>query len=121
MQGTYTFAKSKGNLETALRGYKELNLRALKMLRPGGVLHDHAAGVERQSEMHERLDRADGEPIHHLRLHVLRTLEHDVLEEVGKSGPARLLPRRAHVVPRIDRDQRDAGQAGELTGTTRPW
>jgi len=32
------FAKSKQNLATALRGYKELNLRALKMLRPGGVL-----------------------------------------------------------------------------------
>jgi 23S rRNA (cytosine1962-C5)-methyltransferase len=32
------FAKSKKTVETALRGYKELNLRALKMLRPGGVL-----------------------------------------------------------------------------------
>src|SRR5205085_10213494 len=32
------FAKSKSNLEPALRGYKELNLRALKMLRPGGIL-----------------------------------------------------------------------------------
>lgn len=32
------FAKSKRNLETALRGYKELNLRAVKMLRPGGIL-----------------------------------------------------------------------------------
>jgi 23S rRNA (cytosine1962-C5)-methyltransferase len=32
------FAKSKRTLDTALRGYKELNLRALKMLRPGGVL-----------------------------------------------------------------------------------
>lgn len=32
------FAKSKSNLDTALRGYKELNLRALKMLRPGGIL-----------------------------------------------------------------------------------
>jgi 23S rRNA (cytosine1962-C5)-methyltransferase len=32
------FAKSKKHLETALRGYKELNLRALKMLRPGGTL-----------------------------------------------------------------------------------
>jgi 23S rRNA (cytosine1962-C5)-methyltransferase len=32
------FAKSRKNLETALRGYKELNLRALKMLRPGGIL-----------------------------------------------------------------------------------
>ena len=32
------FARSRRTLETALRGYKELNLRALKMLRPGGVL-----------------------------------------------------------------------------------
>jgi 23S rRNA (cytosine1962-C5)-methyltransferase len=32
------FAKTKRNLETAQRGYKELNLRALKMLRPGGIL-----------------------------------------------------------------------------------
>src|SRR5579863_6941906 len=32
------FAKSRRNLDTAMRGYKELNLRALKMLRPGGVL-----------------------------------------------------------------------------------
>ncbi len=32
------FAKTRKNLETALRGYKELNLRALKMLRPGGIL-----------------------------------------------------------------------------------
>jgi 23S rRNA (cytosine1962-C5)-methyltransferase len=32
------FAKSRKNLETAIRGYKELNLRALKMLRPGGIL-----------------------------------------------------------------------------------
>jgi 23S rRNA (cytosine1962-C5)-methyltransferase len=32
------FAKSKKHLESAIRGYKELNLRAMKMLRPGGVL-----------------------------------------------------------------------------------
>src|SRR6266702_2741253 len=32
------FAKSKQNLDTAMRGYKELNLRAMKMLRPGGLL-----------------------------------------------------------------------------------
>ena len=32
------FAKTRRNLDTALRGYKELNLRALKMLRPGGTL-----------------------------------------------------------------------------------
>ena len=32
------FAKSKKDAGSALRGYKEINLRALKMLRPGGVL-----------------------------------------------------------------------------------
>jgi 23S rRNA (cytosine1962-C5)-methyltransferase len=32
------FAKSKKTVETAIRGYKELNLRAIKMLRQGGIL-----------------------------------------------------------------------------------
>lgn len=32
------FAKGRKDLGSALRGYKEINLRALKMLRPGGVL-----------------------------------------------------------------------------------
>jgi 23S rRNA (cytosine1962-C5)-methyltransferase len=32
------FAKTKRDLDAALGGYKELNLRALKMLRPGGIL-----------------------------------------------------------------------------------
>ncbi len=32
------FARQKNNLESALRGYKELNLRALKILNPGGYL-----------------------------------------------------------------------------------
>ncbi len=32
------FAKSKRDLEKAYAGYKELNLRAMKMLRPGGIL-----------------------------------------------------------------------------------
>jgi 23S rRNA (cytosine1962-C5)-methyltransferase len=32
------FARSRCALQTALRGYKELNLRALKMLRKGGIL-----------------------------------------------------------------------------------
>lgn len=32
------FAKTRRDLDKALRGYKELNLRALKMLRPAGIL-----------------------------------------------------------------------------------
>lgn len=33
-----SFARNKRSLDGALRGYKELNLRALKMLTPGGIL-----------------------------------------------------------------------------------
>src|SRR6202140_1181295 len=45
------FAKSKKDLDKALRGYKELNLRAMKMLRPGGILVTcscsyHVSGVD---------------------------------------------------------------------------
>lgn len=48
------FAKSKRAVEGALRGYKELNLRALKMLRPGGVLvtcscSHHISGADFQA------------------------------------------------------------------------
>jgi 23S rRNA (cytosine1962-C5)-methyltransferase len=32
------FAKTKASLPKALGGYKEINLRALKLLRPGGML-----------------------------------------------------------------------------------
>jgi 23S rRNA (cytosine1962-C5)-methyltransferase len=32
------FAKSRKNLEAAARGYKEINLRALRLLEPGGIL-----------------------------------------------------------------------------------
>jgi 23S rRNA (cytosine1962-C5)-methyltransferase len=32
------FAKSRRNLEAAARGYKEINLRALRLLEPGGIL-----------------------------------------------------------------------------------
>ncbi len=33
-----SFAKNKDAIEPALRGYKELNLRAMQLLRPGGIL-----------------------------------------------------------------------------------
>lgn len=32
------FAKNRGAVQAALRGYKEINLRALKLLNPGGIL-----------------------------------------------------------------------------------
>lgn len=47
------FAKTKRAVEGALRGYKELNLRALRMLKPGGLLvtcscSHHVSGPELQ-------------------------------------------------------------------------
>lgn len=33
-----SFAKSKSSVDAAVRGYKEINLRALQLLRPGGLL-----------------------------------------------------------------------------------
>ncbi len=42
------FAKSKSALENALRGYKELNLRAMKALAPGGILATYACSHHMQ-------------------------------------------------------------------------
>ncbi len=33
-----SFAKNKGAIEAAVRGYKEINLRAMQLLKPGGIL-----------------------------------------------------------------------------------
>jgi 23S rRNA (cytosine1962-C5)-methyltransferase len=44
------FAKSKSALEGALRGYKELNLRAMKSLTPGGVLATYTCSHHMQDE-----------------------------------------------------------------------
>ncbi|HYK35195.1 class I SAM-dependent rRNA methyltransferase [Alloacidobacterium sp.] len=66
------FAKSKRAVEGALRGYKELNLRALKMLRPGGVLVTCSCS-------------------HHVSL---ADFQHVVAAAVGDAG------RRAHLIER---------------------
>jgi 23S rRNA (cytosine1962-C5)-methyltransferase len=75
------FAKSKRALEGALRGYKELNLRALKMIEPGGLLvtcscshhvswadlegavASAAADAHRRVRLHERLGAAPDHPV----------------------------------------------------------
>src|SRR6186713_2504384 len=44
------FAKSKSALEGALRGYKELNLRAMKALLPGGVLATYTCSHHMQDQ-----------------------------------------------------------------------
>jgi 23S rRNA (cytosine1962-C5)-methyltransferase len=75
------FAKTRRALEGALRGYKELNLRALKMLEPGGLLvtcscshhvswtdlegavASAAADAHRRVRLHERLGAAQDHPV----------------------------------------------------------
>ena len=48
------FAKNKESVEAALRGYKEINNRAMRLLRPGGILmtcscsHHVAKGILRK-------------------------------------------------------------------------
>jgi 23S rRNA (cytosine1962-C5)-methyltransferase len=75
------FAKSHRELSAALRGYKELNLRALKMLRAGGtlvtcscsfhvsetdflgMLHSAAADVRRSPRLLEKRGQAQDHPV----------------------------------------------------------
>jgi 23S rRNA (cytosine1962-C5)-methyltransferase len=48
------FAKNKASVEAALRGYKEINLRALQLLSPGGVLITASCSFQIDDETFER-------------------------------------------------------------------
>ncbi len=64
------FAKSKSALEGALRGYKELNLRAMKSLTPGGVLATYTCSHHMQdAQLREVLSEAAADAKR--RVHVL--------------------------------------------------
>lgn len=64
------FAKSKSALEGALRGYKEINLRALKSLTPGGVLATYTCSHHMQdAELRQVL--ADAAADAKRRVHIL--------------------------------------------------
>ena len=45
------FAKNRASLKSAVRGYKEINLRALKLLNPGGVLVTCSCSYHMREEM----------------------------------------------------------------------
>ena len=64
------FAKSKSALEGALRGYKEINLRAMKALTPGGVLATYTCSHHMQeAQLREVLAEAAADAKR--RVHVL--------------------------------------------------
>ncbi|RXK56462.1 class I SAM-dependent rRNA methyltransferase [Oleiharenicola lentus] len=82
------FAKSKSALEGALRGYKELNLRAMKALTPGGVLATYTCSHHMQdSQLREVL--ADAAADAKRRVHVLefchQPADHPVLVTMPES------------------------------------
>jgi 23S rRNA (cytosine1962-C5)-methyltransferase len=51
------FAKTKSAVEKARRGYKEINLRALKLLRPGGCLITCSCSYRARGDRRIRLTR----------------------------------------------------------------
>jgi 23S rRNA (cytosine1962-C5)-methyltransferase len=83
------FAKSRSNLETALRGYKELNLRALKMLRPGGVLISCCCSYHVSPEQYLDVVRVSARDVHrNLRIAEIRgqAKDHPMLLNVPETG-----------------------------------
>ncbi|HVO60687.1 MAG TPA: class I SAM-dependent rRNA methyltransferase [Terriglobales bacterium] len=83
------FAKSRKNLETAMRGYKELNLRALKMLRPGGILVSCTCSYHvGQSDFLSLLAQASADA--HRKVRILETRgqakDHPVLLNMPETG-----------------------------------
>ncbi len=82
------FAKSKSALEGALRGYKELNLRAMKALSPGGVLATYACSHHMQDrELRQVLAEAAADA--KCRVHILewchQPSDHPVLATMPES------------------------------------
>jgi 23S rRNA (cytosine1962-C5)-methyltransferase len=83
------FAKSKRDLDSALRGYKELNLRALKMLRPGGLLVTCSCSYHvGQSDFLEMLAHAARDARRTLRLLEIRgqARDHPILLNVPETS-----------------------------------
>jgi 23S rRNA (cytosine1962-C5)-methyltransferase len=82
------FAKSKSALEGALRGYKEINLRAMKLLAPGGVLATYACSHHMQdAELRSVIAQAANDAKR--RVHVLdwahQPADHPVLATMAES------------------------------------
>ena len=83
------FAKSKKAVETAIRGYKELNLRALKMLRTDGILVTCSCSFHvNEAEFLEMLMAATADSGRRLRLLEKRgaAIDHPALANVPETA-----------------------------------
>jgi 23S rRNA (cytosine1962-C5)-methyltransferase len=82
------FAKSKSALEGALRGYKEINLRAMQRLAPGGVLATYSCSHHMQdADLRSVLSAAAGDARRRARIleHCHQPPDHPVLISMPES------------------------------------
>ena len=83
-----SFTKTKGNKNSALRGYHELHLRALRMLPPGGILAtfscSHHVTDQDWNELLERAAKETGSTLR-LRRRLGQSSDHPVLVNVPET------------------------------------
>ena len=82
------FAKSKSALESALRGYKELNLPALKALTPGGILATYTCSHHMQDHQLRSVlaeAAADAKRVVHILEFCHQPADHPVLVTMAES------------------------------------
>ncbi len=82
------FTKSKDTIEGALRGYKEINLRAMKILREGGILVSCSCSYHLPEALfREMLQEAAADARRRFRLRAMRTqaADHPILLSVRES------------------------------------
>ena len=83
------FAKSRSAIEGALRGYKDINLRAMRLLAPGGTLFSASCSFHRSRALfHEMLEAAAADSGRRIVLRELRgqPLDHPELLTVPETG-----------------------------------
>jgi 23S rRNA (cytosine1962-C5)-methyltransferase len=83
------FARSQGQVEGAIKGYKEINLRALKALKPGGVLATYTCSQAVSLELFTSiLAEAASDAQRSVRVlhHCFQAADHPVLLNMPESG-----------------------------------
>jgi len=83
-----TFTRTKQNVDDALRGYKEINLRALKMLPPGGLLATFTCSHHISAELFMAAvleAAADARKVVRLRQRLTQAPDHPILPAVPET------------------------------------
>ena len=105
------FTKSRQAVQSALRGYKEINLRGLKLTKPGGFLVTCSCSQHVSTEMfQDMVNQAARDAKRHVRMVEYRTQAYD--------HP--ILPRRSgNEVPEVHDPSGHVGRAGSAGGQCR--